>query len=95
MSSKTPLNQKFALDALTSPNPTERQKLIVEIAKRLNKRYPLIVRPDEQAISWMISVMLRWGYATKQEVPNLSEMSYKKLVGTISDVWNMLIVNGE
>jgi len=87
--------QHFALEALTAPNPTPRQWAIIECARRLRKRNPNEPRATELKAAYLVTVMIRWGYLTSNEVPSLTQMAYLKLIGSIVDAWNILIANGE
>jgi len=82
---------KRAYEALTAPKQTDRQFLIDFMARRLAKRggvkRPL---PRIETVYHMIAILLRWGFITTQEMPNLSLDAMGNLAEDTLDAWRII-----
>lgn len=74
-----------AYEALTNPNPSNRQFLVRFIAERAIRRIspPNTVQKDD--IWYLICILQRWGFITGEDMPALSR---KTLGGLVQDAYD-------
>lgn len=80
-----------AYEILTRPQPAERDQLVIFAAQRCNKRYGRPNQPNEGVASYMLAVLIRWGYVGSDNLKSMQRKAYGKLIADIVDVWALMV----
>jgi len=80
---------KQALEALTSPNPSDQQVLIIVMVDWMMRRFPEKRTGDKTRVAYGLMVLARYGLITNKEMPRINPKAYEVLVNTIVDAWSI------
>lgn len=85
------MSKHKALDALTEPNPNERQKLIMEIASDCERRFRYQPQAQIDDVCYVLIVAEHWNFTSKEAISNYGRKAVGNLLADIRDAWDMLI----